>query len=64
MPKGTVKFFNGNKGFGFITQEEGDDLFFHVTNIDGNHPEEGSKVEYEIGEGRKGPQAEHVRVVE
>jgi len=64
MPKGTVKFFNTNKGFGFITPEEGDDLFFHVTNIEGNPPEEGSNVEYELGEGRKGPQAEHVRVVE
>ncbi|MBT4761103.1 MAG: cold-shock protein [Bdellovibrionaceae bacterium] len=63
MSKGTVKFFNGSKGFGFITPESGDDLFFHISEIQGNEPQDGDKVEFEVGEGRKGPCAMNVKVV-
>jgi len=63
MSKGTVKFFNGSKGFGFITPESGDDLFFHVSEIQGDEPRDGDKVEFEIGEGKKGPCAVSVKVI-
>ena len=63
MSTGTVKFFNTSKGFGFITQDEGDDLFFHITELQGQEANEGDKVEYEVGEGRKGPCAVNVKVV-
>ena len=63
MSTGTVKFFNTSKGFGFITQDEGDDLFFHVSELQGQEANEGDKVEYEVGEGRKGPCAVNVKVV-
>jgi len=62
MSTGTIKFFNASKGFGFITQDQGDDLFFHVSEIQGQEPQDGDKVEYEVGEGRKGPCAVNVRV--
>ncbi len=64
--QGTVKFFNTEKGFGFIAQEAGEDVFVHFSNIEGDGfktLEEGQKVEFEIGEGRKGPEAQNVRVV-
>ncbi|MBS4762014.1 cold-shock protein [Carnobacteriaceae bacterium zg-ZUI252] len=63
MEKGTVKWFNGEKGFGFITRENGEDLFVHFTAIqtDGYRTlEEGQAVEFEIGEGARGPQAVNV----
>lgn len=63
MEKGTVKWFNGEKGFGFITRENGEDLFVHFTAIqsDGYRTlEEGQEVEFEIGEGARGPQAINV----
>ncbi|MDJ0592836.1 MAG: cold-shock protein [Pleurocapsa sp. MO_226.B13] len=62
MSTGTVKFFNEEKGFGFILQDNGGkDLFVHVSSIQGNTAlNEGQKVEYEIGEGRKGPCAVNV----
>jgi len=63
MSKGTVKFFNGSKGFGFITPESGDDLFFHVSEIQGDEPRDGDKVEFEVGQGQKGPCALSVKVV-
>ena len=63
MSKGTVKFFNGSKGFGFITPESGDDLFFHISEIQGEEPRDGDKVEFEIGEGKKGPCAMSVKVI-
>ena len=58
---GTVKFFNVSKGFGFITNDEtGEDMFVHSTSLDGIIIKEGDKVNYEEGEGRKGPAAVNV----
>ena len=61
MSKGKVKFFNTSKGFGFITRSEGEDLFFHVSELRVETVNEGDQVEYEIGEGRKGPCAVNIR---
>lgn len=64
---GHVKWFNIEKGFGFIVRENGDDLFVHFRAVgDGSTLQlvEGQKVEYHIGQGRKGPQAEQVVVLE
>ena len=61
MNKGKVKFFNTNRGFGFITQKEGEDLFFHVSELRAETANEGDQVEYEISEGRKGPCAVNIR---
>ncbi len=63
MNKGKVKFFNTNRGFGFITQKEGEDLFFHVSELRAETANEGDQVEYEISEGRKGPCAVNIREV-
>ena len=63
MPTGTVKWFNRIKGFGFIEQEEGDDLFVHKSQVTGEL-NEGDSVEFEIGEGPKGPNAINVRKIE
>ncbi len=63
---GTVKFFNEQKGFGFITTPDGDDVFVHVSNIVGggaNTLSEGQTVEYETAPGRKGPEAVNVKPV-
>jgi CspA family cold shock protein len=61
---GTVKFFNENKGFGFITPPEGDDVFVHVSNIVGGDTlKEGQSVTYETAPGRKGPEAVNVQAV-
>ena len=60
---GTVKWFNNQKGFGFITDEEGKDVFVHFSglNMEGYKTlEEGQQVEYEVIEGAKGPQATNV----
>ena len=64
--QGTVKFFNSEKGFGFISRDEGDDVFVHYSNISGSgfrNLEEGQNVEFEIGPGRKGDEALNVRVL-
>ena len=65
MARGTVKWFDAKKGFGFITPEDGsEDVFVHHTNIVGQGFKtlnNGQAVEYEVGEGRKGPQATNVR---
>ena len=61
---GTVKFFNEQKGFGFITSPDGDDVFVHVSNIvGGSLLTEGQSVEFETAPGRKGPEAVNVRAV-
>lgn len=65
MNKGTVKWFNNQKGFGFITGEDGNDVFVHYSGIDTEGfktLEEGATVEYEVVDGTKGPQAVHVTV--
>ena len=51
---GVVKFFNDTKGFGFIIEETGKDLFFHATKVKGELPKEGQTVKYNIGQGKKG----------
>lgn len=64
--QGTVKWFNGEKGFGFITQENGPDLFVHYSEIqsDGYRSlNEGDRVEFEVTDGKKGKQASAVKVV-
>ncbi|MCD6443223.1 MAG: cold-shock protein [Thermotogae bacterium] len=64
--KGTVKWFNPKKGYGFITKEDGGDVFVHYSAIQMNGfktLQEGQKVEFEIQKGQKGPQAVNVRVV-
>ena len=66
MTTGTVKFFNAEKGFGFISREGGDDVFVHFSNIEGNGYKslnEGQTFEFEIAQGRKGDEAQKVRVV-
>lgn len=64
MQKGTVKFFNAAKRFGFITPEEGGkDVFVHANDIGGADLQEGTKVEFEVIEGKKGPQASDVKVL-
>ena len=63
MEKGTVKWFNGSKGYGFISRENGDDVFVHFNAIVGDGYktlDEGDQVEFEIGQGPKGLQATNV----
>jgi CspA family cold shock protein len=64
MQKGTVKFFNTGKGFGFITPDNGGkDVFVHANDTGGADLHEGTKVEFDIVQGKKGPQASGVRVI-
>jgi CspA family cold shock protein len=68
MSEGVVKWFNSEKGFGFITPSDGGkDLFVHFSGIKGNgykSLEEGQRVSYEAGQGPKGPQATNVTVIQ
>jgi cold shock protein len=65
MAQGTVKWFNGDRGYGFIAVEGGQDVFVHFSAITGGDRglQEGQKVEFDITQGQKGPQAENVKVI-
>ena len=65
MATGTVKWFNAEKGYGFIEREDGDDVFVHYSAIQKNGYrtlEEGQRVEFDVGPGKKGEEAQNVRV--
>jgi cold shock protein len=67
LATGIVKWFNDDKGYGFITPDEGEDLFVHHSGIAGNGFKtlaEGAKVEFDVTQGQKGPQASNVQVVQ
>ncbi len=67
LESGTVKWFNDEKGYGFIARESGNDVFVHFTaiNMDGRRSlKEGQSVTFEVTDGQKGPQAANVSVVE
>ena len=64
MATGTVKFFNSEKGYGFISQDEGEDVFVHFSNIQGTGYRsltDGQRVEFDVAPGRKGQEAQNVR---
>lgn len=64
--KGTVKWFNGEKGYGFITGEDGVDVFAHFSQIQAEgykSLQEGQKVSYDVANGPKGPQAENITII-
>ena len=66
MATGTVKFFNAEKGYGFISREDGEDVFVHFSAIQGTgyrSLEEGQRVEFDVGPGRKGDEAQNVRAI-
>jgi len=63
MPQGKVKWFNSQKGYGFIEQDNGKDLFVHKNEVNG-YINEGDLVEFEIGQGQKGPNAINVKKVD
>ena len=63
---GTVKFFNAERGFGFISREQGEDVFVHYSNIVGSgfrSLQEGQRVQFEVVRGRKGDEAQNVQAV-
>jgi CspA family cold shock protein len=66
LATGTVKFFNNEKGYGFIAREQGADVFVHYTAIEGKgfrSLQEGQQVEFDVVPGKKGEQAQNVRVL-
>jgi len=66
MAVGTVKFFNAEKGYGFVSRTDGEDLFVHYSNVAGTGfrtLEAGQQVEFEIAQGRKGDEATNVKIV-
>ncbi|MBU5437336.1 cold-shock protein [Tissierella sp. MSJ-40] len=66
MMNGTVKWFNSDKGFGFITAEDGTDVFAHFSQINKEGfktLEEGQKVSFDVANGPKGPQAENINII-
>jgi CspA family cold shock protein len=66
VAQGTVKFFNAEKGYGFISREQGDDVFVHFSAIQGDGYktlDEGQHVEFDVAQGRKGQEAQNVRVI-
>ncbi len=66
LATGTVKFFNSEKGYGFISREQGDGVFVHYSNIQGDGYKslaEGQQVEFDVAPGRKGEEAQNVRVL-
>ena len=66
MPTGKVKWFDVEKGFGFIASDEGDEAFLHVSALpdESNPPKPGTRVEYSIADGRRGPAALSVNIIE
>ena len=66
VAQGTVKFFNADKGYGFISRESGDDVFVHFSNIAGDGFKtlsEGQRVEFDVARGKKGDEAQNVRAL-
>ncbi len=66
MAQGTVKWFSNEKGYGFITSEDGKDVFVHFSQIQSEgfkSLNEGTKVSFDIVDGQKGPQAENVEII-
>ena len=66
MVTGSVKFFNAEKGYGFISRDDGPDVFVHFSNIQGDgyrSLEDGQRVEFDVAPGRKGDEALNVRAV-
>jgi CspA family cold shock protein len=66
VTQGTVKFFNAEKGYGFISRDQGEDVFVHFSQIQGDGYktlEDGQRVEFDVAPGRKGEEAQNVRPI-